>query len=121
MVKVIFFFWMLSGKVQIQYDYYGVRNMHEGRQLYKMGNDSLLYKGEILNYIRTGVLHNNEMYSDKNGKVEDKPVVYDTISYFISKSNRVREIKYPLYRKGKKKWYVIDPYTERRIYLKMKR
>ncbi len=120
MVKIIFMLWMLSGKVQPQYDAFGVKDMHQGRQLFKMGKHTSLYKGEILNYIRTGVIYTNEMYSDKNGKVQDAPIVYDTLTYYISKEDHTKENTYLLYRKGKKKWYVIDPYTERRIYLKFK-
>ena len=120
MVKIIFFFWMLSGKVQYQYDSYGVRNMDQGRQLYAMGKNSRLYKGEILNYIRTGVLHINEMYSDRNGKIKNAEIIYDTLSYNISTSDHTKKVNYSLYRKGKKKWYVIDPFTERKIFLKFK-
>jgi hypothetical protein len=121
MTKVIFLLWLLSGKVQPQYDAFGVLDMHEGRQLYTMGKHTSLYKGEVLNYIRTGVLHANEMYSDVNGKVMDAPIVYDTLTYYISKKDKTKKTTYLLYREGKKKWYVIDPYTERKVYLKMKK
>lgn len=119
MVKIIFFFWMLSGKVKPQLDTYGYQDYNAGRKLFKTEKDSLLYKGEVLNYIRTGVVYRNECYSDKNGKIVPRPLAVDTVSYTSGKTARKNpdRKKYPVY-KDKKGLYVIDYYTECKIYLK---
>ena len=117
MNKIIFLLWMLSGKVQPQYDNYGFRDYNDGRELYHIGKDSFLYKGEVLNYIKTGVLTFNEMYSDKNGRIEEiQPI--DTLYYSISRKDTVL-VPFPLYKQGKK-LYVIDEYSEQKVYLKAK-
>ena len=117
MNKIIFLLWMLSGKVQPQYDNYGFRDYNDGRELYHIGKDSFLYKGEVLNYIKTGVLKFDERYSDKNGRIEEiQPI--DTLYYSISRKDTVL-VPFPLYKQGKK-LYVIDEYSEQKVYLKAK-
>ena len=117
MHKIIFLLWMLSGKVQPQYDNYGFRDYNDGRELYHIGKDSFLYKGEVLNYIKTGVLKFDERYSDKNGRIEEiQPI--DTLYYSISRKDTVL-VPFPLYKQGKK-LYVIDEYSEQKVYLKAK-
>jgi hypothetical protein len=119
MNKIIFLLWLLSGKVCPQYDVFGYRDYGEGRPLYHVGKDSFLYKGEVLNYIRTGKLTYNELLSDKTGREEPEIVAFDTIAYGINKSDTIG-VDYPLYKKGKR-IYCIDPYTKQKIYLEAKK
>jgi hypothetical protein len=112
MAKIIFMLWLLSGKVQHKLDDLGYRDYCDGRPLYIMDNDSLLYKGEILNFIRTNKLSYNEDLSDRNGRI--KPInPIDTIVATLDG----QEVDYPLY-KNKKGVYVIDKTFKTKIYLK---
>jgi hypothetical protein len=112
MAKIIFLFWLLSGKVQPKFDGNGYRDYNDGRKLYIVGTDSVLYKGEVLNYIRTKKLIYNEGLSDKNGRI--KPIqAIDTIVM----SDNITDRAFPVY-KEKKRLYVIDQYFKTKIYLK---
>ena len=119
MVRIFFFFWMLSGKVKPQYDNYGYRDFDKGRPLYHLEKDSFLYKGEVLNYIKTGVVKYDVRYSDRSGKIASVRTPFDTIAYSINKSDTVL-LNFPIYKK-RKRVYCIDPYTEQKIYLEAKR
>ena len=112
MHKIIFLFWLLSGKVQPKLDGNGYQDYNDGRKLYIMGTDSVLYKGEILHYIRTKNLVYNEDLSDDNGRIEPVQAI-DTIVM----SDNGTDKAFPIY-KEKRKHYVIDQYFKTKIYLK---
>lgn len=112
MAKIIFFLWLLSGKVQPKLDKYGYQDYNEGRKLYVMGVDSFLYKGEIINYIRTNELVYNEDFSDKNGRLE----IFEPIDTVVMSYNNV-DMTFPVF-KHKRRHYVIDNYFKTKIYLK---
>lgn len=112
MTKLIFFLWVLTGKVQHKLDAIGYFDYNNGRKLYIMGKDSVLYKGEILNYIRTKRLVYNDDISDKNGRIKRAKAV-NTITM---KDDDI-ERDFVVYKEGNKH-YVIDPYFKTKIYLK---
>ena len=118
MTKIIFMLWLLSGKVEKQYDSFGYLDYNDGRILYKVQVSPTIiktnvYKGEILNFIRTGSWQSNEDFSDTNGRLTESITPTDTLHY----TNKQGIVKaFPVYGKGKKQ-YVIDEYLKCKVYI----
>lgn len=122
MIKIIFILWMLSGKVKEQPDAFGYINYNDGRKLYTIQVSPTIkrthaYKGEILNFIRTGAWLNNEEFSDKNGRVTKPELPVDTVCYKNKEGNTK---VFLVYGKGKKR-YVIDEYLKCKVYIYSKK
>lgn len=119
MTKIIFMLWLLSGKVQVQKDNFGYTDYNDGRILYKVQVSPTIirtnaYKGEILNFIRTGSWQDNEDFSDTNGRIAEDKQPVDTICYRGTQGDTKL---YYVYGEGKKR-YVIDEYLKCKIYIK---
>jgi hypothetical protein len=117
MTKIIFLLWLLSGKVQTQYDTYGYKDFNDGRELYTIEVSETVtrthaYKGEILNFIRTGVWQDNEDFSDNNGRITEPEMPVDTLYYKYKGVDKAFEV----YGKGKKQ-YIIDDYLKCKVYI----
>lgn len=122
MTKIIFFLWLLSGKVEKQHDSFGYLDYDDGRKLYTIQvsptiKRTNIYKGEILNFIRTGAWVTNGEFSDKNGRLTKTEFPVDTVAY-KNKEGNIKE--FLVYGKGKKR-YVIDEYLKCKVYIYRKK
>jgi len=122
MTKIILLLWLLSGKVEKQYDSFGYLDYNDGCVLYKVQvsptiKKTNVYKGEILNFIRTGSWQTNENFSDTNGRLTEDKQPIDTISYRGIQG----DIKsFLVYEEGKKR-YVIDEHLKCKVYIYRKK
>lgn len=117
MTKIIFMLWLLSGKAQYQYDKANFLDYDKGRKLYVVDGNVGMYKGEVLNYIRTKQMVYNENFSDKNGRIVAKDESIGTLKMCEKGTTETKDFEVFKDRKGT---YVIDKYFNTKIYIKSK-